>query len=253
MLLKSTVGLIVVYLLSFSSLAATTTRLVYVSQFQPGPSNIELMKRRLDYALWAVIELMTVIMSANLPAMAALIRRGGQLKSRSSPQSSSVRPSSSKEGIFASLRNKSQSWFRTFTSTISGHVSNATGRSRSSASDTIISTDVEEEKKRKVSHDVQTKPFGTNAISDNYGSRHTTQIDTDGIRLSQGENRFGAPRGKLSEMRASSSRVPNVTLNAKVSPCPLLCSDNGNYLPPDFLESTGIRRTDEFVMARSEV
>ena len=64
----------VIYALSFLSLAATITRLVKVAQFVQSTDVVDQMVRRLDYTYWAIIEIMTAIMCANLPAMPSLVR-----------------------------------------------------------------------------------------------------------------------------------------------------------------------------------
>ena len=68
------VGLIFIYLLSFFSLAATIVRLHSVIQFDSNIRQVQSLTQRMAYSYWAMLEIMTAIMCANLPALPALHR-----------------------------------------------------------------------------------------------------------------------------------------------------------------------------------
>lgn len=73
---SNAVGLVTIYLLSFLSLAATVGRLVSLRIFFGKASEFDasgLMQERIKYALWITIEIMTVVICANLPTMPALL------------------------------------------------------------------------------------------------------------------------------------------------------------------------------------
>lgn len=69
-------GLLIIYLLSFLSLGATLARLaILIKNAQIDGKNelLEIMARRIKYTYWAVIEVTTVIICANLPTMPVLV------------------------------------------------------------------------------------------------------------------------------------------------------------------------------------
>lgn len=69
------VGLVTIYLLSFFSLAATIARLVSVIKISESVTRnaTVLMQQRIIYSLWVTVEIMTVVICANLPTMPALL------------------------------------------------------------------------------------------------------------------------------------------------------------------------------------
>lgn len=67
-------GLIFIYLLSFFSLAATIVRLHSVILFDSNIRHAQSLTQRMAYSYWAMLEIMTAIMCANLPALPALRR-----------------------------------------------------------------------------------------------------------------------------------------------------------------------------------
>lgn len=69
------VGIVFIYLLSFVSVTATIVRLVSVLRFHSKITQRDLVSQRIDYSYWAILEIMTAIMCANLPALSALYRR----------------------------------------------------------------------------------------------------------------------------------------------------------------------------------
>ena len=211
------------------------------------------MRRRLNYALWAIIELMTVIMSANLPAMAALIRRRGHLASKKSSQSNSARSRAGRRSAFASLRNKSRSWFHSLTSTISGQTSTTSGKAQSSASINYLSADLEDEKRRKESYDFQAQSSNTKCVSNNYSHRSIPQLFCNEFSANGKNDTFAIPTNDRSDVDKISNEQPDLFPTAKLAISSQLFPENDNYLPPDFLENGSIRRTDEFVVERSEV
>ena len=81
-------GLLVIYLISFLSVGVTIARLVRVAQFVLTDSIFALMERRIDLTYFAIIEIMTIIMCANLPAMPALVRHMGRSRAGYSQRSS---------------------------------------------------------------------------------------------------------------------------------------------------------------------
>ena len=64
-----------IYALSFLSLAATIARLIKVAQFAEAVDVEGMLSKRMDYTYWAVVEVMTAIVCANLPAMPFFVRR----------------------------------------------------------------------------------------------------------------------------------------------------------------------------------
>lgn len=71
------VGLIIIYLLSFLSLGATIARLVIIVRSQQlidRENLLQLMAQRINFAYWAIIEVTTIIICANLPTMPVLAR-----------------------------------------------------------------------------------------------------------------------------------------------------------------------------------
>ena len=77
-------GLLIIYLLSFVSLAITVARLVAITQFSIDDDPFAYMETQIDDIIWIIAEMMTVIICANLPTMPALVcrirslvRRGG--------------------------------------------------------------------------------------------------------------------------------------------------------------------------------
>ena len=70
------VGLLIIYLLSFLSLGATLAQLVNIVQnvelgnvYDP----VEAMSHRIKYIYWAIVEVTTLIICANLPTMPVLV------------------------------------------------------------------------------------------------------------------------------------------------------------------------------------
>ena len=68
-------GLVFIYLLSFFSLAATVVRLLFVVRFSNKINDVTNIKERIEYSYWAMLEITTAIICANLPALPALYRR----------------------------------------------------------------------------------------------------------------------------------------------------------------------------------
>lgn len=68
------VGLIFIYCLSFFSVAATAVRLSSVVTFSEKVLQLDLVSERLNYNYWAVLEVATAIICANLPAVPAFYR-----------------------------------------------------------------------------------------------------------------------------------------------------------------------------------
>ena len=64
-----------VYILSFISMIATIIRLVMATQHSIDDEPKESIQNRLNYIYWTVVEVMSAILCANLPAMRALIRQ----------------------------------------------------------------------------------------------------------------------------------------------------------------------------------
>lgn len=64
----------IIYFLSFLSLAATIVRLVKVVQYAQRVDQWDAIVLRFDYTYFAVIEIMTAILCANLPTMSSLLR-----------------------------------------------------------------------------------------------------------------------------------------------------------------------------------
>ena len=56
-------------------MTATIVRLASVLQFHSKITQSDLLSERIDYSYWAILEIMTAIMCANLPALSALYRR----------------------------------------------------------------------------------------------------------------------------------------------------------------------------------
>lgn len=69
-----TVGLLIIYALSFLSLAATIVRLYMVFKYDQAENLLDGGVARLDYSCWTVVEIVTAIICANLPATSSLIR-----------------------------------------------------------------------------------------------------------------------------------------------------------------------------------
>ena len=67
-------GLIIIYILSFLSLTATIVRLYMVFIYNRAENLLDGGVARLDYSCWTVVEIMTAIICANLPATSSLIR-----------------------------------------------------------------------------------------------------------------------------------------------------------------------------------
>ena len=68
-------GLIIIYALSFLSLAATIVRLYMVVVYNSAEGILHGGIARLDYICWTNVEMTTAITCANLPAMSSLIRQ----------------------------------------------------------------------------------------------------------------------------------------------------------------------------------
>ena len=66
--------MILIYCLSFFSLAATAVRLGSVVRFSEKILKLDLVSERLNYNYWAVLEVSTAIICANLPAVPAFYR-----------------------------------------------------------------------------------------------------------------------------------------------------------------------------------
>ena len=73
------VGLLIIYLLSFTSLAATVARVVAVTQFSIDFNPFAYMETTIDDINWIIIEMMIVIICANLPTMPAVVGRARSL------------------------------------------------------------------------------------------------------------------------------------------------------------------------------
>ena len=64
----------ILYAISFLSLASTIVRLVKVAQYEEFKGDSDRLRRSLNYTYWAILELMTIIICANLPAMPSLVK-----------------------------------------------------------------------------------------------------------------------------------------------------------------------------------
>lgn len=107
------VALVIIYLLSFLSLAATIVRLVKVVQYAQRDDQWDAIVLRFDYTYFAVIEIMTAILCANLPTMSSLLRH---ISSSKATQSNHGYGSSGVDGMDLRKANSGTSfvhrWFK---------------------------------------------------------------------------------------------------------------------------------------------
>ena len=126
-------GLVIIYLLSFFNLAVTIVRLDVVIRFAKLTNIFEAAAKRIEYAYWGVIEVMTVIMCANLPAMSAFLRFVGHDQKSSPSTSASTQHHSSPSSSSSSAANVLRLWFNKSLHTL--RVATNSGSRRSSGSD----------------------------------------------------------------------------------------------------------------------
>ena len=79
-------GLLLIYFISFLSIAVTIGRLIKIAQFSSiwGVYNVN---QRIEISYFGVIEIMTIIMSSNLPALPAGLRHVQTTKARKTQDS----------------------------------------------------------------------------------------------------------------------------------------------------------------------
>ena len=129
---KISAGLVIIYLLSFFNLAVTIVRLDAVIEFANIANLFEAAAERVQYAYWGVIEVMTAIMCANLPAMSAFLRFVGH-DQKSSPSASTSHQFLSSSPSFPNILRL---WFNKSMRSIRMATSSGSGRDVSSDSHT---------------------------------------------------------------------------------------------------------------------
>ena len=138
----------VIYLLSFLSLGSTIARLVKVSVYSDIGNPLKTMRGRIDTIYWTIIEMMTVVICANLPAMPALLRYiKGSSTAAESPSStlSSPHDDSMTRDSYSIAHSKMRSWYDSLTGSVHRHSVRVTSRkNHSNDSSTFHSASMEE-------------------------------------------------------------------------------------------------------------
>ena len=183
-----------VYLLSFLSLGSTIARLVKVTQYTDRGNPLKAMKTRFDILYWTIIEIMTVIVCANLPAMPALLRYFG---SSSSPASAADVDFTRKPGML-------QHWFDALTLTFTTSSNNPTRPS--SRLDRNVAEVAQLNLAEKDNDSDRSKSSRYHSSNDAYGAASSSTLpvairsDADGV---EGLGRVEQKRGLVEGLHAN--------------------------------------------------
>ena len=121
-------------------------RLVAVHRFTNVSASLDVVEHRINYAYWAIIELMTVIICANLPAMPALIRRGKRNLSKVSPPSSGYGGKMKRTFSLRNSRNRTKDWFRGVSSSLALPHFNISNKSKYTGNASVSQSNFADEK-----------------------------------------------------------------------------------------------------------
>lgn len=121
-------------------------RLVVVTRFTNVSDQLGIIEHRINYAYWAIIEIMTVIICANLPAMPALIRRGRRDLSTVSPSSSRYGNIVGRTFSLKASRHRTRNWFHSFPSSLPLSFFNISNKSRYTGNESVSQSNFADEK-----------------------------------------------------------------------------------------------------------
>ena len=226
------------------SLGSTIARLVKVAVYTDKGNPITTMRGRIDTIYWTIIEMMTVIICANLPAMPALFRYVNGSSAEASP--SSTQFSRDESGTKDSLKNahtKSRSWYSSLTNSVHRHSLHLISRKGRSNDGTMFHSATLEEKEIG-SRSGESTDASETGKSDGSPKAAAT--------LSTRESGVGDPTTPSSCVRSQThtSNSSSHTFNVPLSP-----SDGGRnniFNLSNDVWNGAIYRTDEFRVERNQ-
>ena len=236
------VGLIFIYCLSFFSLAATAVRLSSVVRFSEKVLKLDLISERLNYNYWAILEVATAIICANLPATPAFYRHVTGKGTKTTITGSSLGGT----GPSRLSRSFIRHWF-TEKSTTLRQTTNRTGTGNNMNDGSISQTGLTSDDKGAYSVDINEMDVMSPSKGTSYSTRVTTKEDDQGnsAKAVSGPAERGS-RFYNNEM--ITSKPPKVISKTRSS------DNEDDGLQLSFLEQRGkIYRTDEVNVERSIV
>ena len=128
-------------------MGSTVARLVKVSVYSDKGSPFSTMKGRIDTIYWTIIEMMTVIVCANLPAMPALLRYVSGNSAEVSPSSTYYSHDDNENADSSQAsRSKLQSWYKGLTKSVHRHSLRIASKKSRSNESSILRTSMGDEK-----------------------------------------------------------------------------------------------------------